>query len=138
MGAPEGGAAAQQPQRAVAFGGHQPVPDLAPFINLGKVVEEVGLDFMEWVAPDEPRRATPHFVLGFQPLEGLGQDAGDPNGANPGFGPGSPDNPSEEDFDLSTRALMQNSRAPPKSRVGRGPGPFDDLPSRPWVRWSVG
>ena len=76
----------------IFLGGPKPAFDPAPYIDIGQVAAEVGLDLWDWVAPDEPMAVDPFLELGgvgFPPLEeedvqfleGFGQGAGDPVGA---------------------------------------------------------
>ena len=84
--------------------------------DLGQVAEDVGLDLMDLVAPDEPMDVDPYFVLlplegfdlqplegfDFQFLEGFGQGAEDPDVANLAPHPGSPGDSLEEELNVSS------------------------------------
>ena len=98
----------------IFLGGPKPAFDPAPYIDIGQVAAEVGLDLWDWVAPDEPMAVDPFLELGggvgFPPLEeedvqfleGFGQGAEDPVGANPAPNLGSPDGTPEEKVEVAS------------------------------------
>ena len=78
---------ANLPQAAFFLGVPQPALGPAPYIDIGQVAADVGLDLLNWIAPDEPMQVDPFLAFGgfdlppleegdVQFLEGFGQGVG--------------------------------------------------------------